>query len=79
MITDRIGGREVLLPNNHKDYNFRGKKKSQVMKKGNICILNDRLRRRKLFNIIALKDRKKARFRSLYTVSMVIETKVVIG
>ena len=32
MITDRIGRYEVLLPINHKNYNFREKKKSQVMK-----------------------------------------------
>ena len=31
MITDRIGRHEVLLPINHKKYNFRGKKNSQVM------------------------------------------------
>ena len=32
VITDRIGRNEVLLPINHKNYNFREKKKSQVMK-----------------------------------------------
>ena len=32
MITDRIGRLEVLLPINHKNYNFREKKNSQVMK-----------------------------------------------
>ena len=32
MITDRIGHHEVLLPINHKSYNFREKKNSQVMK-----------------------------------------------
>ena len=31
MITDRIGRYEVLLPINNKNYNFRGKEKSQVM------------------------------------------------
>ena len=31
MITDRIGRHEVLLPINHKNYNFR-EKNSQVMK-----------------------------------------------
>ena len=31
MITDRIGRHKVLLPINHKNYNFRQKKKSQVM------------------------------------------------
>ena len=31
MITDRIGRHEVLLPINHKNYNFREKKNSQVM------------------------------------------------
>ena len=31
MITDRIGRHEVLLPINHKKYNFREKKNSQVM------------------------------------------------
>ena len=30
MITDRIGRHEVLLPVNHKNYNFREKKNSQV-------------------------------------------------
>ena len=32
MITDRIGRHQVLLPVNHKNNNFRGKKNSQVMK-----------------------------------------------
>ena len=32
MITDRIGQHEVLLPINHKNFNFREKKISQVMK-----------------------------------------------
>ena len=32
MITDRIGRHKVLLPINHKIYNFREKKNSQVMK-----------------------------------------------
>ena len=32
MITDRIGRHEVLPPINHKNYNFREKKNSQVMK-----------------------------------------------
>ena len=32
MITDRIGRHKVLLPINHKNYNFREKKNSQVMK-----------------------------------------------
>ena len=32
MITDRIGRHEVLLPINHKNYNFREGKNSQVMK-----------------------------------------------
>ena len=54
MITDRIGRHEVLLPINHKNYNFREKKNTKVWK-GKICI------------------------KSFYTVSMVIETKVVIG
>jgi len=50
MITDRIGRHEVLLPVNHKNYNFQEKKKREIyIKKG------------------------------FYTVSMVIETKVVIG
>ena len=31
MITDRIGRHEVLLPINHKNYNFPQKKNSQVM------------------------------------------------
>ena len=38
MITDRIGRSEVLLPINHKSYNFREKKNSQVMKEREICI-----------------------------------------
>ena len=34
-----IGRHEVLLPIKHKNYNFREKKNSQVMKKkGEICI-----------------------------------------
>ena len=36
MITDRIGRHEVLLPINHKNYNFREKKKSQVIKEREI-------------------------------------------
>ena len=32
MITDRIGRHEVLLPINCKNYNFREKKNSQVLK-----------------------------------------------
>ena len=32
MITDRFGRQEVLLPINHKNYNFRGRKNSRVMK-----------------------------------------------
>ena len=32
MITDRIERHKVLLPFNHKNYNFRGKKNKQVMK-----------------------------------------------
>ena len=32
MITDQIGRHEVLLPINHKNYNFREKKNSQIMK-----------------------------------------------
>ena len=31
MIADRIGRHEVLLPINHKNYNFQEKKSSQVM------------------------------------------------
>ena len=31
MITDPIGRHQVLLPINHKNYNFREKKNSQVM------------------------------------------------
>ena len=30
MITDRIGQHEVLLPINHKNYNFREKKNTKV-------------------------------------------------
>jgi len=45
---------EVLLPINHKNYNFREKKNTKV-RKGKICI------------------------KSFWTLSMVIETKVVIG
>lgn len=33
MVTNRIGLHSVSLPINHKIYNFRGKKISQVMKK----------------------------------------------
>ena len=35
MITDRIGQHEVLLPSNHKNYNFR-EKNSQVRKEREI-------------------------------------------
>ena len=38
MITDQNGPHEVLTPINHKNYNFREKKNSQVMKEGKICI-----------------------------------------
>jgi len=54
MITDRIGQHKVLLPINHKNYNFQEKKNTKV-RKGKIYI------------------------NSFYTVSMVIEAKVVIG
>ena len=37
MITDRIGRHEILLPINHKNYNFR-EKNSQVMKEREIYI-----------------------------------------
>jgi len=33
MITDRIGRHEVLLPINHKNYNFREKKNTKVWKR----------------------------------------------
>ena len=36
MITSRIGRHEVQLPINHKNYNFREKKNSQVMKEREI-------------------------------------------
>ena len=49
MITDRIGRHGVLLPINHKNYNFREKKNTKVWKG------------------------------KIYTVCIVIETKVVIG
>ena len=38
MITDRIGRHEVLLPINHKNYNFREKKKAKLWKKGKIFL-----------------------------------------
>ena len=38
MITDRIGRHKVLLPINHKNYNFREKKNSQVMKEREIVL-----------------------------------------
>ena len=38
MITDRIGRHEILLPINHKNFNFCEKKNSQVMKKRENCI-----------------------------------------
>ena len=38
MIKDRIGLHSVLLPINHKNYNFREKKNNQVMKEREICI-----------------------------------------
>jgi len=54
MITDWIGRHEVLLPINHKNYNFWEKKNTKVWK-------------------------EKIYINNFYTVSMVIETKVVIG
>ena len=48
---------EVLLPINHKNYNFREKKNSQVIRKGKFTLhVKDRQRRRKLFHV-ALKSR----------------------
>ena len=46
MITDRIGRQEVLLPVNHKNYNFRERKNSQVMKerKENLHSKTDKVR-----------------------------------
>ena len=44
MITDRTGRHEVLLPINHKIYNFREKKNSQVMKERKICTKTDKRR-----------------------------------
>ena len=38
MITDRFGRHEVLLPINHKNYNFREKKNSQVVKEREIFL-----------------------------------------
>jgi len=37
MITDRIGRHEVLLPINHKNYNFR-EMNSQVLKEGKLAL-----------------------------------------
>ena len=65
MITDRIGRNKVLLPINHKNYNFQEKKNSQVMWQREILPLK--------------KWQRMHKFRTLYTVSIVIETKVVIG
>ena len=46
LITDRIGRQEVLLPVNHKNYNFRERKNSQVMKerKENLHSKTDKVR-----------------------------------
>ena len=41
MITDRIGRHEVLLTINHKNYNFREKKNSQVYKRKGKFALTD--------------------------------------
>ena len=38
MITDRIGRHEVLLPINHKNYNFREKKIAKLCDKGKFYI-----------------------------------------
>ena len=38
MITDRIGQHEVLLPINHKNYNFRETEEYQGVKRENFCI-----------------------------------------
>jgi len=59
-----IGLSEVLLPINNKNYNFREKKNSQV-----------NWQRENLYK----NWQRTHKFRSLYTVSRVIETKVVIG
>ena len=55
----------VLLSINHKNYNFQEKKNSQVVSQRRKCLLKNGQRMHK--------------FRSLYIVSMVIETKVVSG
>ena len=80
------GPRVVQFPS----YNFREKKKSQVMKEREYLHLKivkwrserkkkRKKERKKKRNKERNKGRKKALFRSLYTFSMVIETKVVIG
>ena len=38
MIVDWIGQREVLLPINHKNYNFRDRRIAKLWQKGKICI-----------------------------------------
>ena len=48
MITDRTGRHEVLLPINHKNFNFKEKKNGQVMKeRGNFHKKTDKGDRRK--------------------------------
>ena len=64
MITDRIGQHKVLLQINHKNYNFRGKKIANLCDNRKIYIKN---------------WQRMHKFKSLYTVSMVIESKLVIG
>ena len=74
MIKDRIGRHEVLLPITHKNLNFREKKNSQVIKEI------------KKYNIVIVQGKKILHFEEspnlgvcTLFLSMVIETKVVIG
>ena len=80
MITDRIGWHKVLFPINYKNYNFREKKSQACERKGKLICIR-RLPKEALI-VKSRSERKKERkpqCRSLYTVSVVIETKVVIG
>ena len=42
MITNRIGRHEVLLPINHKNYDFREKEKTKLLKKGKFALKTDK-------------------------------------
>ena len=74
MITGRIGRHEVVLPINHKNYNFWEEKNTKVWTKGKFA-LKEWQRSRKLFNV-ALKGSDIFQGNNILHIK---ETKVVIG